>query len=94
MHCAVELTGATKQHTLLQRTQGRYHMIRPNESHGDGPLRGDELIQFAYERVGRGLAPPPEIYRIEYRRCVDWSKFPPWAQPVDPEVFNGSCHEG
>lgn len=56
--------------------------------------RGEELIELAEDRVRRGLAPPPEIYRIEYLRCVDWSKFPAWAQPVDPQVFDGCCHEG
>lgn len=56
--------------------------------------RGEALIKLAKERTSRGLAPPPEIFRIEYRRRVDWSEFPAWAQPVDPQVFDGCCHEG
>jgi hypothetical protein len=59
-----------------------------------GPVSGEALIRRAEERMRKGLAPPPEIYRIEYRRCIDWSKFPTWAQPVDPQVFDGCCHEG
>lgn len=57
-------------------------------------LRGDALIKLAEERVRQGFAPPPRIYQIEYRRRIDWSRFPTWAQPVDPEVFDGCCHEG
>jgi hypothetical protein len=54
----------------------------------------DDVIRLAEERAHRGLAPPPDIYRIELRRRVDWSRFPAWARPVDPEVFKGCCHEG
>ncbi len=55
---------------------------------------GKALIELAEQRISQGLAPPPEIYRIEYRQRLDWSKFPNWAQPVDPQVFDGCCHEG
>jgi hypothetical protein len=57
-------------------------------------LSGDALIKLAEQRMRGGLAPPPEIYRIEYRRRIDWLKFPDWARPVDPELFDGCCHEG
>ena len=60
----------------------------------DDELSDDELIELAEQRVRQGLAPPPRIYQIEFRRRIDWSRFPAWAQPVDPEVFNGCCHEG
>jgi hypothetical protein len=54
----------------------------------------DGLIELAEERVALGFAPPPEIYRIEYRRRINWAQFPPWARPIDPEVFDRCCHEG
>ena len=62
--------------------------------YGSHALEGDRLIQQAEQRVGQGLAPPPEIYRVELRNRVDWSKFPTWARPVDPQIFDGCCHEG
>ena len=55
---------------------------------------GEALIRQAEARIHQGLAPPPEIYRIEYRQRINWSEFPTWAQPVDPEVFDRCCHEG
>jgi hypothetical protein len=54
----------------------------------------DRLVRLAEERMHRGLAPPSEIYRIENRQRVDWRDFPVWARPVDPQVFDGCCHEG
>jgi hypothetical protein len=54
----------------------------------------DTLIKLAEQRMNHGLAPPPEIYRIENRRRIDWLLFPDWARPVDPQVFEGCCHEG
>jgi hypothetical protein len=54
----------------------------------------DRLVRLAEQRMHRGLAPPTEIYRIENRQRVDWQKFPVWARPVDPQVFDGCCHEG
>ena len=53
-----------------------------------------ELIQIAIDRVEHGFAPPPEIYRLQRRYKIDWSVFPEWARPIDPEVFDGCCHEG
>jgi hypothetical protein len=55
---------------------------------------GERLIELAETRMHRGLAPPPDIYRIEYRRRIDWLQFPDWARPVDPQLFDGCCHEG
>jgi hypothetical protein len=55
---------------------------------------GGALIKLAEQRVRQGLAPPPEIYRIENRRRIDWLRFPGWARPVDPQIFEGCCHEG
>jgi hypothetical protein len=59
-------------------------------------LRGKEkeLFELAQSRMRRGFAPPPEIYRIEYRNRIDWLQFPSWAWPTDPELFDGCCHEG
>jgi hypothetical protein len=53
-----------------------------------------DLEQLAAERVSQGLAPPKEVYQVPYRSQIDWEKFPLWARPSDPEVFEGSCHEG
>jgi hypothetical protein len=52
------------------------------------------LEALALERVGKGLAPPREIYRAPYRDRIDWGKLPDWARPIDPEVFQDSGHEG
>jgi len=65
-----------------------------SEAGGLESVRGEALIKLAEKRISQGLAPPPEVYRIEFRRCIDWSEFPTWAQPVDPQVFDGCCHEG
>ena len=52
------------------------------------------LFEVALDRLRRGLAPPAEIYRVKNREQIDWSVFPGWARPTDPEVFDGCCHEG
>jgi hypothetical protein len=52
------------------------------------------LVALAKQRAAEGWAPPAEIYRVELRREIDWSEFPAWARPVDPEVFDRCCHEG
>jgi hypothetical protein len=71
-------------------------MIRiAKSSNARGTRAGDDaLLKLAVRRIRQGLAPPPEIYRIEYRRRIDWLRFPGWARPVDPELFDGCCHEG
>lgn len=53
-----------------------------------------ELIEVATDRVQCGLAPPAEFYQVSSRARVDWSLFPSWAVPIDPDVFDGCCHEG
>jgi hypothetical protein len=55
---------------------------------------GEALIKLAEQRIHQGFAPPPEIYRVEYRRRIDWLKLSDWARPVDPQLFEGCCHEG
>jgi hypothetical protein len=65
------------------------HMAGPDLS---APV--EELVQRARNRLAKGLAPPPEIYRAPYRERIDWSKFPEWAKPSDPEVYEGCGHEG
>jgi hypothetical protein len=52
------------------------------------------LQREAIERIGQGLAPPKRIYAIPYRDRIDWSRFPVWARPSDPELFEGCAHEG
>ena len=47
-------------------------------------FRGKRLIEFAKQRTIKALRPPCDIYRIEIRRCNEWSKFPLWARPDDP----------
>ena len=61
---------------------------------GTTKLCGDELVNLAVKKMRQGLAPPPEIYRVENRGKIDWLKFPEWARPVDPQIFDGCCHEG
>jgi hypothetical protein len=53
-----------------------------------------ELERLAIVCVEQGVAPPKEIYDAPYRERIDWMRFPIWAQPSDPELFNGSPHEG
>ena len=54
----------------------------------------ETLEQHALERTRKGLRPPREIYNVQNRNRIDWSRFPDWARPIDPEVFEGSSHEG
>jgi hypothetical protein len=64
---------------------------------GSPPGPGEELRRLerlSAERVRKGLAPPPEIYRAPYRTRIDWSRFPEWARPTDPELFEECGHEG
>jgi hypothetical protein len=52
------------------------------------------LKENALERTRKGLPPPREVYESQNRGRIDWSQFPEWARPIDPEVFEGSAHEG
>lgn len=63
-------------------------------ANGTANARFNAIRRLAEKRVRRGLAPPAAIYRVENRSRIDWSKFPQWAWPVDPEVFDRCCHEG
>jgi hypothetical protein len=64
------------------------------EAVGPGSARmAGSLESLATERLKSGFAPPREIYDVQNRRRIDWSSFPDWARPVDPELFEGG-HEG
>jgi hypothetical protein len=54
----------------------------------------ERLEALAQERVRQGLALPAEAYSLPFRNQFDWSQFPLWARPIDPEVFCESGHEG
>jgi hypothetical protein len=54
----------------------------------------EELERRGVELVAKGLPPPKALYEVQNRTRVDWSRFPEWARPIDPEVFEGSGHEG
>ncbi|MCA9118634.1 MAG: hypothetical protein H6822_04130 [Planctomycetaceae bacterium] len=70
-------------------------MIRPNPNILPSDWQTpEELSKVAAARVRAGLSPPAEIYQIQYRSRIDWSEFPEWARPLDPEAFDGCCHEG
>jgi hypothetical protein len=67
----------------------------PGRAGGVSPKAPPEDIErVALERVRRGLPPPGEVYDIRNRQRIDWSRFPEWARPSDPEAFEGSAHEG
>jgi hypothetical protein len=69
----------------------------PGPAGPEGSRTAEELRRLerlTAERVRKGLAPPPEVYRAPYRNRIDWSRFPDWARPSDPELFEGSAHEG
>jgi hypothetical protein len=53
-----------------------------------------DLIGIAVQRMKNGFAPPKEIYQAPYRNLIDWSSFPEWARPSDPEMYEGTSHEG
>jgi hypothetical protein len=53
-----------------------------------------ELERLSLGCVEHGMPPPKQIYDAPYRERIDWVRFPVWAQPSDPELFNGSPHEG
>jgi hypothetical protein len=64
---------------------------------GEQPFIADEfqrLEALALERARKGFAPSRELYAVPYRERVDWSRFPDWARPIDPELFEHSGHEG
>ena len=71
-------------------------MVRPNPNvlaspHWETP---EELAEVAKVRMRQGFAPPAEVYQVPYRSHINWCDFPVWARPLDPEAFDGCCHEG
>lgn len=56
--------------------------------------RDEVIVRIAEARMSAGFAPPPEIYEVRLRNRINWGDYPAWAQPVDPELFEGCCHEG
>jgi hypothetical protein len=69
-------------------------LLSPGAPAGGPATAVETLEQYALERVRQGLPPPPEIYEAQHRPGIDWSLFPEWARPSDPEVFEGTAHEG
>jgi hypothetical protein len=53
-----------------------------------------DLEARALERVRKGFPPPREVYLAQNRNRIDWSRFPEWAWPTDPEAFTETAHEG
>jgi len=76
------------------RYRGVKKTVPPPAPQGDPREEARRLEQLAAERVSQGLAPPKEIYKAPYRDQINWAKFPEWAKPTDPEMFEGSGHEG
>ncbi len=58
------------------------------------PSDFEKLEHDAAERARAGRAPPREVYEVRNRGRIDWSRFPSWARPSDPELFEGCAHEG
>ena len=52
------------------------------------------LQERVVERLNQGLAPPAEAYHVHNRSKIDWTQVPEWAQPGDPDLFEGCGHEG
>jgi hypothetical protein len=62
-----------------------------------GPTLEEEvrtLERLALEQARKGFAPPRKVYEAPYRDRIDWSAFPDWAQPNDPDLYEGCAHEG
>jgi hypothetical protein len=72
----------------------------PTTSPDDADARRTEsptseaIARRAAECMRKGLPPPSEIYEVQNRGRLDWSQFPEWARPSDPELFEGCSHEG
>jgi hypothetical protein len=73
-------------------------MMPATTRRGSTPARPSEntgkLEATALERLQKGLAPPREICDVQNRGRIDWTRVPEWAQPADPESFEGCGHEG
>lgn len=80
--------------TLLTSAAPGAPSTSPGQATSTVEAGAGDLINLAMERMKRGLAPPSRIYQTPYRNQIDWSKFPDWARPTDPDLFEGSSHEG
>jgi len=76
----------------LLRTITAAKEIEPKAGQAPGGL--SDLESRALERVRKGFPPPPEVYEAQNRSRIDWSRFPEWAWPTDPDLFTGTHHEG
>jgi hypothetical protein len=93
---------ASQYQTGLKLTEAVLRLpVSKEASSGDGTETTSQSIdEFrrlecrAAERIRQGLAPPKEIYETPNRDRIDWSRFPEWARPSDPELFQGCGHEG
>jgi hypothetical protein len=79
--------------TMSEIVQSPYPEKISTEKPG-GPARMRILERVAAELANQGLIPPKEIYEAPYRNRIDWSIFPAWARPSDPELFQDCGHEG
>ena len=66
----------------------------PILAEADVAAEARRLEQVALDRARQGLVPPREIYAAPYRNRIDWTRFPEWAKPSDPELFADLAHEG
>ncbi len=69
---------------------GRLDRAESSESSADGC----SLIEATKRQLSNGFAPPAEAYLVQNRHKINWSRFPDWARPADPEMFDGCGHEG
>lgn len=76
-------------------------MNDPSPSSGaeerDTPGQNSEfqrLESLAFQRSQQGLALPRELYEAPFRSRLDWSRFPSWTWPADPELYEECGHEG
>jgi hypothetical protein len=71
--------------------------VKPQRRGGPAaPTKDDlaEIERLALERARQGQPVPPALYDVTYRDRVDWCRFPEWARPSDPELFQDCTHEG
>ncbi len=60
----------------------------------EAPAPAEALERVALLCVSKGLPPPREVYQVQNRDRINWSLFPEWARPSDPELFGECPHEG
>jgi hypothetical protein len=82
-------TGLAAAHTMLTAASARPATAGPGTA-----AETERLVALARERMRRGLPPPRDIYKAPYRDRIDWSQFPDWARPSDPDLYEGCAHEG